>query len=93
LSTEYRLFETDQFAKDLGALAKAGLSRFESKLRDEVYCQLRVQPYFGPNVKKLKDYRPETWRYRIGSWRFFYEIDDDDHVVIMVAASHRGSAY
>lgn len=93
MSTEYRIYETDQFAKDLKSLARAGLSRLENRLRDDVYPQLRAQPYFGPNVRKLKDYRPETWRYRIGSWRFFYEIDDDDRVVIMVAAEHRGSAY
>jgi len=35
----------------------------------------------------------ETWRYRIGSWRFFYEIDDDERIVFMLAASHRSSAY
>jgi len=38
-------------------------------------------------------YAPETWRYRIGAWRFFYEIDEEEKVVLMIAASHRGSAY
>lgn len=36
---------------------------------------------------------PETWRYRIGAWHFFYEIHDETYVVFMIAASHRGSAY
>jgi len=45
------------------------------------------------NVRKLKGYDPDTWRYRIGSCRFFYEIDDKENVVAMIAATHRGSAY
>ncbi len=48
---------------------------------------------FRPHVRKLKGVSPDTWRYRIGAWRFFYEIDDDEGVVFMIAASHRGSAY
>ena len=63
------------------------------KLGDFVYPQLRQHPHFGPNIKKLKDFTPETWRYRIGAWRFFYEIEEKDKIIFMVAAFHRGSAY
>ena len=66
--------------------------RDADKLRRLVY-PLREHPHFGPHIRKLKGYAPETWRYRIGSWRFFYEIDDGERVVSMIAASHRGSAY
>ena len=50
-------------------------------------------PHFGPNIKKLKDFTPDMWRYRIGAWRFFFEIDEEEKVAFMVAASHRSSAY
>ena len=50
-------------------------------------------PHFGPHIRKLKNYTPETWRYRIGAWRFFYEIDDDERTVFMITAAHRGSAH
>ena len=90
---EYRIFETEQFRKDLQSIARAGRKEIAAKLRRSVYPQLREQPHFGPHTRKLKGYRPETWRYRIGSWRFFYEIDDEERVVSMIAASHRGSAY
>lgn len=63
------------------------------KLRQVVYPQLARHPHFGPNVRKLQGYDPETWRYRIGAWRFFYEIDDQEKIVFLVTASHRGSAY
>ena len=90
---EYRIFETEQFQGDLDAITHGGRTRVAEKLRQVVYAQLRKHPHFGPNIKKLKGYDPSTWRYRIGAWRFFYEIDDTQKVVFMTAASHRGSAY
>ncbi|HET7710474.1 MAG TPA: type II toxin-antitoxin system RelE/ParE family toxin [Thermoanaerobaculia bacterium] len=91
--SDFRIFETEQFQSDLRALARAGHPKILEKLRTTVYPQLRIHPHFGPNIRKLKDYHPDTWRYRIGSWRFFYEIDEEERVVFMTAASHRGSAY
>ena len=89
----YRIFETEQFQKDLRYLSRSGHKKVAQKLREFIYPQLREHPHFGPNIKKLRDFTPETWRYRIGSWRFFYEIDEGEKVVFMIAASHRGSAY
>ncbi len=91
--SDYRIFETKQFAKDLNDIAKSGQPDVVRKLQQVVYPQLGRYPHFGPNIRKLKGYEPETWRYRIGAWRFFYEIDEDQHIVFMIAASHRGSAY
>jgi mRNA interferase RelE/StbE len=90
---KYRIFETEQFQKDLLQISKTGNPKITQKLRDFVYPQLGQHPHFGPNIKKLKDFHPETWRYRISAWRFFYEIDEDMHVIFMIAASHRSSAY
>ena len=89
----YRIFETEQFQKDIRYISRSGKTKTTQKLHDFVYPQLREQPYFGPNIKKLRSFTPETWRYRIGDWRFFYEVDDKKHIVFMIAASHRGSAY
>lgn len=90
---EYRIFETEQFQKDLRRIARSGQRVIVEKLRSVVYPQLREHPHFGPHVRKLKGYSPDTWRYRIGAWRFFYEIDEEERTVSMIAASHRGSAY
>ena len=91
--SDYRVFETEQFQSDLNRIGRSGHSRIVGKLRTVVYPQLVRHPHFGPNIKKLKGYSPETWRYRIGAWRFFYEIDEDESVVAMTAAHHRSSAY
>lgn len=89
----YRIFETGGFVKDLDSLRKAGARRLQPKLEEFVYPKLRQDPHFGVNIKKLTNWDPDTWRYRIGSWRFFYEIDDEEKIVYMIAAYHRGEAY
>lgn len=48
---------------------------------------------YGPNIKKLRNWKPPTWRYRVGDWRFFYEIDEQEKTVYLIAAYHRGEAY
>jgi mRNA interferase RelE/StbE len=90
---EYRVFETQQFERDLREIARSGQHAIAAKLRAVVYPQLTAHPHYGPNARKLKGYAPPTWRYRIGAWRFFHEIDETRRVVSMTAASHRGSAY
>ena len=64
-----------------------------TKLRRVVYPQLRSHPHYGPNIRRLKGFDPPTWRYRIGAWRFFYEIDEASEIVSLLTASHRSSAY
>lgn len=90
---DFRIFETDGYAEDLESLKKAGAKQIGPKLEQFVYPQLRREPHFGPNIKKLTNWEPDTWRYRIGSWRFFYEIDEEEKIVNMTAAYHRGEAY
>ena len=90
---KYRIFETEQFQKDLQHIARSGQKKVTQKLIEFVYPQLRQHPHYGPNIKRLKEFTPETWRYRIGAWRFFYEIDDKARIIYMVAASHRSVAY
>jgi mRNA interferase RelE/StbE len=89
----YRIFETEQFQKDLHKITRSGQSKTAEKLQEYVYPQLCQHPHYGLNINKLKDFSPETWRYRIGAWRFFYEINEEEKIVFMLAAFHRSSAY
>jgi mRNA interferase RelE/StbE len=91
--TEYRIFETRQFQKDLQRLFRSGEAKIALKLREAIYPQLRLHPHYGPHIKKLKGFQPETWRFRIGAWRFFYEIDEVEKIVSLLAAAHRSAAY
>jgi mRNA interferase RelE/StbE len=49
-----------------------------------MYSQISENPHFGLNIKKLKNYKPETWRYRMGNYRVFYEIDDIEMIVYII---------
>jgi mRNA interferase RelE/StbE len=89
----FRIFETRQFAADLAGLGSAAQKRLEAKLRGYIYPILRQTPHAGSNIKRLKNWDSPTWRYRVGDWRFFYEIDETRHIVFMTAADHRKDAY
>jgi mRNA interferase RelE/StbE len=91
--SEYRLFETAQFQRDLQQDFRGQQARIRQKLATYVYPQLRRNPHFGKNIKKLRDAVPETWRYRIGDYRFFYRVDARQHIVFLLTADHRGQAY
>ena len=90
---KFKIFETNRFLKDLEQDFSGQQERIKRKLAAYVYPQLRQNPYFGKNIKKLTDYKPETWRYRIGNYRFFYEINGQRKMVSMIAADNRECAY
>lgn len=89
----YRIFETETFLKSLEQDFRGQKEKIIKKLREYVYQQLKISPKFGPNIKKLKNWEPPTWRYRISVYRFFYEIDEDNKIVSMILAEHRNKAY
>jgi len=91
--SEYRLFETEEFRTRLTRLDDRNAERIRRKLDVFVYPQLRREPHFGPNIRRLQGYQPETWRYRIGRFRVFYVIEELEGVVLLVTVDHRKDAY
>lgn len=89
----YRILETEPFVHDLETQLGSNAKKLINKLRNFVYPVLKEDPYYGPNIKKLKGYKPDTWRYRIGDYRFFYEVNLKEKAVIMMAADHRKDCY
>lgn len=87
----YKIFETDQFLKDLDKNVQ--IRHIRKKLESQVYTRLRNNPCYGANIKKLRGYQPDTWRYRIADYRFFYEIDLKEKIVYMITADHRKDCY
>ena len=91
--SNYRVFETDEFRSSLDRLDSEQKRFAESKLKKYVYPQIKEQPYYGTNIKKLQGYTPETWRYRIGQLRLFYGIDESKRIVSIVTIDYRKDAY
>ena len=89
----FKIFETETFLTSLEQDFRGQKEKIKLKLRNHVYQQLKESPSFGPNIKKLLNWNPPTWRYKIGSYRFFYEIDSENKIVSMLVAEHRSKAY
>ncbi len=89
----FRIFETDQFLKDMQKLDSPVRGRVYKKIKSRIYPQIRKIPYYGKNIKKLKAYKPETWRYRLGGLRIFYEIEDKEKIISILTIYLRGNIY
>ncbi len=91
--SSYKIFETDEFLKNIKKISQREKSFIEKKLAQYIYPQLKDEPHYGNNIKKLVDYNPETWRYRIGKYRLFYVIDESDKIIYLLSIDLRKDAY
>ena len=91
--SEFRIFETDEFLKRLKKLASRDAAFLRRKLDSLVYPQLKSEPFWGNNIKKLQGYTPDTWRCRIGKFRVFYIIDQEDQILYILTVDDRKNAY
>lgn len=90
MSAEYKIAETEQFQSKL---KDRQFSHLQKKLTDYVYPILKKNPFFGPNIKKLKGEFDGLYRYRIGKYRLFYLIKDSELLVIFVDVDQRKDSY
>ncbi len=93
MSNSYRIFETEEYIKKLSKLSSSEKIFIQKKLDEYVYPKLKMEPAFGKNIKKLKGYQPDTWRYRIGKFRLFYSIDYGERVVYILTVDYRKDIY
>ncbi len=91
--SNYTVFETQHFQDEFSKFSFSQREKLLEKIRSFVYTQLKNNPYYGSNIKKLKDKLPETWRYRIGDYRLTYEIDKENKTIVIYSFRHRKEAY
>ncbi len=89
----YKIFETNEFQKKIEKISNREKSFIEKKLLQYIYPQLRDEPHYGNNIKKLVDYKPEIWRYRIGKYRLFYVIEETEKTIFILSIDLRKDAY
>lgn len=90
MSDKYVIAETDTFVKKISTNK---YKKFYKKITEYVYPLLRKNPYFGPNIKRLKGSLSGYLRYRIGNFRIIYEIDDEKVIVFMLDIADRKDVY
>ena len=91
--SEFRIFETDEFLKRLKKSASRDAAFLLRKLDSFVYPQLKAEPFWGNNIKKLQGHTPDTWRYRIGKFRVFYIVDQEAQILYILTVDDRKEAY
>lgn len=90
MSTEFKIAETETFIKKIG---KSEFKTTYNKIVNYVYPQLRKNPFYGPNIKKLKGEFSGVYRFRIGRYRLFYTIEINTIFVFIVNIDHRKDSY
>jgi mRNA interferase RelE/StbE len=89
----YKILETNEYINCLSKLPNKIQEQVGKKTDLIIYPQLRIIPHYGKNIKKLKNFFPETWRYRISDYRLFYTINESDKMVNILSIEHRKDAY
>jgi mRNA interferase RelE/StbE len=86
---DFQIAETKNFQKIKEKIDK----KLYQKIVNNVYPQLKSNPFYGTNIKKLKGEFDGYYRYRVGNYRLFYIIENDKVLVIVTDFRHRQNAY
>ncbi|MCI5221667.1 MAG: type II toxin-antitoxin system mRNA interferase toxin, RelE/StbE family [Candidatus Electrothrix sp. AR4] len=86
---EFRIAESKKFEQRKKKIDPS----LYAKIKNIVYPQLRKNPYFGVNIKKLKGDLSGYYRFRIGNYRLFYLVEEEKVIVVVVDFRHRQNAY
>ena len=74
-------------------MQSSAFRRHYPRIVEGIYPRLRTNPYYGPNIKRLRGELSGVSRYRIGDYRLFYSIDAQRSLVFVLDFVHRRNAY
>ena len=86
---DFQIAQTKEFEKNIKKLD----TKIYTKIKNIVYPQLKQNPFYGTNIKKLKGEYEGVYRYRLGNYRLFYIVDNEKVIVIITTIFHRQDAY
>jgi mRNA interferase RelE/StbE len=90
LLSNFEIAETENFSSKI---EESKYKKIYKKIKDYIYPQLKLNPFFGNNIKKLKGDFEGVYRYRIGDFRLFYKIENDKVLIIILDIDDRKDAY
>lgn len=88
--SEFRIAETKVFIKKI---EKREFLEVYPKIKNKVYPQLKLDPIFGINIKKLKGGYSDFYRYRIGKFRLIFTVDLSEKIIYITDLQLRKDAY
>jgi len=60
---------------------------------DQAFRRLKVNPFHGPQIKRLVGELSHLYRYRVGELRILYQVHEDLQIVQVKAIGSRGNIY
>ena len=87
---KFKIAVTEHFTKKINSIKYSFLSQ---KIIDDIYPILRNNPFFGGNIKKLKGEYKDIYRFRLGDYRLFYKIDEQENLVFIIDIENRQDVY
>jgi len=87
---DYKIAETETFSKKINSKK---FSHLYGKIVNDVYPVLGNNPFFGINIKKLKGEYKEIYRFRLGDYRLFFRIDEQEKIIFIINIENRQDAY
>jgi mRNA interferase RelE/StbE len=87
--SNFQIAETKTFEKIKNKLD----TKLYKNIKEIIYPQLKQNPFFGNNIKKLKGEFEGVYRYRFGNYRLFYSIEKEKVIVAILDIKHRQNAY
>ena len=90
MSNRFEIAETETFQR---SISKKEFVKIYNKIKTYVYPQLKINPFFGKNIKKLKGEFKDVYRYRIGEYRLFYQVAEKQILIFIMDIVKRKDAY
>jgi mRNA interferase RelE/StbE len=87
---KYKIAETENFSKKINSRK---YNHLYQKVFEDIYPILRSNPFFGTNIKKLKESYKDLYRFRIGNFRLFYKIEEEKSIIFLIDIENRKDAY
>ena len=87
---KYKIAETENYSKKINS---KGFKHLYQKIFEDIYPLLRKNPFFGGNIKKLKGEYRDIYRFRIGSYRLFYKVEEQESIIFIIDIERRQGAY
>jgi addiction module RelE/StbE family toxin len=59
-----------------------------ARLVEEALADLKSDPY-PPTAEELRDNYAGIWKIKVDGWRIFYEVNDQDRIVVIISVKRR----
>lgn len=86
----FKIAETETFSKKINSKK---YKRLLNRIVKDVYPMLGINPFYGPNIKKLKGEFKDLYRFRMGDYGFFYKINEQESIIFILNIENRQDAY